>query len=101
MINFSFVGTGGLDRPIALAELVELAGFAEVVGSYAGFHGVPLTVIDPSGAVLVEGGGPAKLCAAVRTGPGGGHVCGVSADCQKGHKFYKEALLHDGSVVGW
>src|SRR5262249_6501078 len=74
---------------------------AEVVGTYAGFHGVPLTVVDPSGAVLVEGGGPAKLCAAVRTGPAGGHACGGSADCQKGHLFYKEALLHDGSVVGW
>ena len=44
MINFPLVSASGLDRPIALAELVDPAGFAEVVSSYAEFHGTALAV---------------------------------------------------------
>src|SRR5215467_12196758 len=106
-----------LDRPIALAELVEPAALGEVVQSYADFHGVGLAVVDAAGHVIVQGGVPTDLCEAMRDRPAGRVRCESTlvevrarrgpdprlagrCDCFTGLRYQVHPLVHDGTVLG-
>jgi signal transduction histidine kinase len=108
--------SSALDRPIALAELLEPAALEEVIRSYAEFHGVGLTVVDAGGAVLLRAGAPVDLCEAVRDRPSGRSRCEAKlvearglrpapalvarCDCFTGLRYQAQAVMHDGTLLG-
>jgi two-component system, NarL family, sensor histidine kinase BarA len=107
-----------LDRPIALAELVDAAALDEVIKSYADFHGVAISVVDITGRILAQGGVPQDLCEAVRDRAAGKTRCegklrevrdlrplleaGAPArcDCFTGLRYQIAPLAHDGTLLG-
>ncbi len=106
-----------LDRPLALAELVEPAALGDVVQSYADFHGVGLAVVDAAGHVIVQGGAPTELCEAMRDRTVGRVRCESTlvevrarrgpdprhagrCDCFTGLRYQVHPLVHDGTVLG-
>jgi signal transduction histidine kinase len=101
-----------LDRPIALAELVEAAALDEVIRSYADFHGVEMEVVDAQGNVLCHAGKPAELCEAVRDRPAGAVRCDARrrearqprptprCDCFCGLRYRSTPLVHEGTLLG-
>ncbi len=103
-----------LDRPIALADLVEAATLDEVIRSYAEFHGVQLAVVDATGKVLVQAGQAADH----RDPPAGSSPCEARLrevrairpaidcrtaehrDCPCGLRYLIAPLVHDGTLQG-
>jgi len=106
-----------LDRPIALAELVDAHALDEVVRTYAAFHGVGVAVLGADGKPLAGAGQPQALCRAAWATAEGRDRCaaqlaevralrpaadtrGVGATCFTGLEYHVEPLVHDGALLG-